>query len=109
MNKLISLFLFFFMSNGLLLAQDLLHIKIDSVNSTYDEFNPVLSPDGTTLYLTRRGHASNIAGVVDQGDIWYAKRTQEGWTRLTHAGDIINHRGLNGVVGFSRTDKECIY
>ena len=100
MNKLICSFLLFLICNGLL-AQDLLHIKIDSINSTYDEFNPMLSPDGTTLYVTRRGHASNIAGVIDQGDIWYARSTQEGWTPLIHAGDVINHQGLNGVVGFS--------
>ncbi len=100
MNKLISSFLLFFIFSGLQ-AQDLLHIKIDSVNSSYDEFNPVLSPDGTTLYVTKRGHASNVAGVIDQGDIWYAKRTQEGWSKLRHGGDVINHQGLNGVVGFS--------
>lgn len=100
MNKLICSFFLFLICNGLL-AQDLLHIKIDSINSTYDEFNPMLSPDGTTLYVTRRGHASNIAGVIDQGDIWYARSTQEGWTPLIHAGDVINHQGLNGVVGFS--------
>ena len=82
-------------------SQDLLHIRLDSINSAYDEFNPVLSPDGQTLYVTRRGHAANVAGVIDQGDIWYANKLESGWSGLKHAGPIINHQGLNGVVGFS--------
>ena len=100
MRKLIP-FIILLSSFTTLIGQDLRHIKIDSVNSSYDEFNPVLSPDGQTLYVTKRGHAANVAGVIDQGDIWFATRTETGWTKLRHAGNVINHQGLNGVVGFS--------
>ncbi|GHE63275.1 OmpA family protein [Roseivirga thermotolerans] len=82
-------------------AQEPNHLKIDSLNSSYDEHSPVLSPDGQTLYFTRVGHAANIGGVLDRGDIWLSRKTKSGWSRPEHAGKTINHPGLNGVVGFS--------
>lgn len=101
MIKRLLVYHLLFCLSSTVLAQDLMHIRIDSVNSSFDEFNPVVSPDGNTLYVTKRGHAQNIAGVIDQGDIWYANKTASGWTKLMHAGKVINHQGLNGVVGFS--------
>lgn len=83
-------------------AQDLAHAKIDSINSTYDEQNPVLSPDGNTLFFTRTGHPENVGGVVDKGDIWFTTKTENGsWSLPQHAGGKINHASLNGVMGFS--------
>lgn len=82
-------------------GQDLAHIRLDSVNSSYDEHSPMLSPDGKRLYFTRSGHPANIGGVLDRGDIWYSEKTDEGWSGPIHAGEVINHPGLNGVVGFS--------
>ena len=82
------------------------HIKIDSVNSSYDEQNPVLSPDGNTLYFTRSGHPENVGGLIDKGDIWYSQRKPDGgWSTPVHGGNVINHPGLNGVVGFSADGK----
>lgn len=82
-------------------AQEVQHQKIENINSAYNEFNPVLSPDGNRLYFTRAGHAANIGGVIDRGDIWYSNVTDSGYTKPVHAGKVINHQGLNGVVGFS--------
>jgi len=83
-------------------AQELAHIKLDSLNSNYDEHSPILSPDGQTLYFTVAGHPVNVGGVIDQGDIWFATKTSAGWTSAQHAGEVLNHPGLNGVVGFSQ-------
>ncbi|HEY9116610.1 MAG TPA: hypothetical protein VIN11_02225, partial [Roseivirga sp.] len=77
------------------------HIKIDSLNSTYDEHSPIVSPDGQKIYLVRSGHPMNVGGAIDPGDIWYAEKTENGWSEPAHAGNLINHSGLNGVVGFS--------
>lgn len=93
------LFVFIFLSI-LTQAQDG-RIAIDSINSTYDEHSPVLSPDGQRLYFTRAGHPANVAGVIDQGDIWYADKEGDSWSKPQHAGNVLNHSGLNGVVGFS--------
>ncbi|MBO3696935.1 OmpA family protein [Roseivirga sp. E12] len=84
-----------------LTGQELAHIRIDGINSSYDEHSPMLSPDGQTLYFTRAGHPANIGGVLDQGDIWLSQKTSNGWSQPVHAGAAINHPGLNGVVGFS--------
>jgi len=107
-KRLLVLLVFTCLSIAEVNAQNPMHIKIDSINSSYDEFNPVLSPDGNTLYVTKRGHAQNIAGVIDLGDIWYATKTANGWSKLKHGGEVINHQGLNGVVGFS-TDGNRMY
>lgn len=95
-------------SSFTLKGQDLKHIQVDSINSSYDEHSPVLAPDGNRLYFTRSGHPANIGGVLDRGDIWYAEKKNEGWSQPIHAGNIINHSGLNGVVGFS-ADGKVIY
>lgn len=76
-------------------------IQLDSINSSYDEKNPVLSPDGQRLYFVRSGHPQNEGGVIDMGDIWYAEKDSAGyWRRPVHAATI-NHKGLNGIAGFS--------
>ncbi len=82
-------------------AQKLAHIRIEGINSSYDEHSPMLSPDGQTLYFTRAGHPANVGGVLDEGDIWISRKTDNGWSQPMHAGSDINHPGLNGVVGFS--------
>lgn len=82
-------------------GQQTAHITLDSINSSYDEHSPMLSPDGQRLYFTRSGHPANIGGVLDQGDIWYAEKSGDGWSGPIHGGSVINHPGLNGVVGFS--------
>lgn len=82
-------------------GQELAHIKIAGINSSYDEHSPMLSPDGQTLYFTRAGHPANIGGVLDLGDIWFSKKAGDGWSQPVHAGTELNHPGLNGVVGFS--------
>lgn len=96
-----GIFLIGFLSVFYTQAQVESHIKIDGLNSSYDEHSPALSPDGNTLYFTRSGHAANVGGVIDRGDIWYSIKTDSGWTQPAHAGNLINHPGLNGVVGFS--------
>lgn len=85
------------------------HIKIDSINSAYDEQNPRLSPDGKKLYFTRSGHPQNVGGKIDKGDIWYSDLKSDGtWSEAKNAGNVINHPGLNGIAGFS-ADGKTIY
>ena len=102
---LIALCFLIFLSSTGLYGQETAHITLDSINSSYDEHSPVLAPDGQRLYFTRSGHPANIGGVLDQGDIWYAEKSGDGWSGPIHAGREINHPGLNGVVGFSADGK----
>lgn len=95
-------------SSPVLNGQQTAHITLDNINSSYDEHSPMLGPNGQRLYFTRSGHPANIGGVLDQGDIWYAEKSGDGWSRPIHAGEDINHPGLNGVVGFS-ADGQRLY
>jgi len=62
-----------------LLARGLVTEQLDkSVNSDYSEMNPLLSPDGKTLYFSRKNHPENVGGVNDKEDIWYF-RAGLGW------------------------------
>lgn len=70
------------------------------LNTQFDEQNPVLSPDGQTLYFTRSNHPQNIGGERDPGDIWYSTLGPEGWSRAIHASKI-NSYDWNGVIGFT--------
>ncbi|MBX2966777.1 MAG: OmpA family protein [Cyclobacteriaceae bacterium] len=71
------------------------------VNTTYDEQNPVVSPDGRTLYFTVSNHPQNVGGQRDPGDIWVSQWLGNGWSAPVHAGPTLNNRGYNAVAGFS--------
>lgn len=82
-------------------AQVLSSESFRSVNSYYDEQNPMLSPDGQTLFFTVSNHPSNIGGKKDPGDIWYSRLTGGQWSAPIHAGTLLNDRAYNAVAGFS--------
>lgn len=72
----------------------------DLINSPYDEQNPVISPDGRTLYFTRANHPENIGGEIDPGDIWYSNVMPDGkWSTPVNA-RTLNNTSWNGVLGF---------
>jgi OmpA-OmpF porin, OOP family len=76
------------------------------INSPYDEQNPVISPDGKTLYFTIANHPENIGGKKDPGDIWIALWMGDSWSAPVHAGSVLNNRGYNGVAGLSYDGSE---
>ncbi|HTJ47927.1 MAG TPA: OmpA family protein [Cyclobacteriaceae bacterium] len=53
-----------------------------NVNSDYNEMNPLLSPDGKTLYFSRQNHPENSGGVKDKEDIWYSELDSAGHWQL---------------------------
>jgi OmpA-OmpF porin, OOP family len=78
------------------------------VNSVYDEQNPVISPDGQTLFLTIRNHPDNVDGRRDPGDIWIASWMGDHWSAPFHAGNLLNDRGYNTVAGFSPDGSQLV-
>jgi len=85
-----------------LFAQRLNNNAFQKVNSSYDELNPVISPDGKTLFVTIANHPSNIGGKKDQGDIWVSTPGEDNqWSAPVHAGSAINNAGFNAVAGMS--------
>jgi OmpA-OmpF porin, OOP family len=90
-----------------LLAQRLSNNSFQLVNSSYDELNPVVSPDGGTLYITIANHPGNVGGKKDQGDIWYSVLSENNqWSAPRHGGNSINDAGYNAVAGFSAEGSE---
>lgn len=71
------------------------------INSSFDEQNPVLSPDGKTLYFTIGNHPSNVGGKKDPGDIWFSRKEGSQWSNPVHAGAMVNNGAYNAVAGFS--------
>jgi outer membrane protein OmpA-like peptidoglycan-associated protein len=72
-----------------------------SVNSTYSEIAPVISPDGQTIYIARQNHPSN-EGAEKLYDVWFATRKSDGaWSELERMGKPINNEGDNLVIAVS--------
>ncbi|HTF18276.1 MAG TPA: OmpA family protein [Chryseolinea sp.] len=82
-----------------LLASGILIEALDkNVNSEYDELNPLLSPDGKTLYFSRRNHPENIGGTTDKEDIWFSELDASGqWQLARNMGTKFNNGGPNFV------------
>lgn len=76
------------------------------VNSPYDEQQPVISPDGKTLYFTVANHPQNLGGKKDPGDIWLSLWLAGSWSAPVHAGTVLNNKGYNAVAGFSADGTE---
>lgn len=81
-----------------LLASGILIEALDNnVNSEYKELNPLLSPDGKTLYFSRQNHPENIGGVQDKEDIWYSELDSAGRWQLARNMESLNNAGPNFV------------
>jgi OOP family OmpA-OmpF porin len=72
-----------------------------TVNSPFDELQPVLSPDRRLLFFTIANHPKNVGGKRDPGDIWYSVFSGDQWSEPIHGGAMINDRTYNAVAGMS--------
>jgi len=78
-----------------------------SLNTPYDELNPVVAPDGKTLFITIASHPGNVGGKKDPGDIWISELTAtDQWSAPVHGGPLINNAAFNGVAGFSSDGRD---
>ena len=81
-----------------LLASGILIEVLDkNINTEYKELNPLLSPDGKTLYFSRQNHPQNIGGVEDKEDIWYSELDSAGRWQLAQNLGALNNAGPNFV------------
>ncbi|TAH25432.1 MAG: OmpA family protein [Cytophagales bacterium] len=69
------------------------------INTEYDEYSPVISPDGNTLYFARLGHPGNVAGEAKGDlDIWYSNKQKNGkWSEAKNLGAPLNNKDHNFV------------
>jgi OmpA-OmpF porin, OOP family len=68
-----------------------------NVNSDFNELNPLLSPDGKTLYFSRRNHPENAGGITDKEDIWYSELDSSGHWQLAKNMSNFNNAGPNFI------------
>jgi OOP family OmpA-OmpF porin len=81
-----------------MLASGILIEALDkNINSDYKELNPLLSPDGKTLYFSRQNHPENVGGVQDKEDIWYSQLDSSGRWQLARNMSPLNNGGPNFV------------
>jgi len=70
------------------------------VNTSYKEFGPMPTKDGTRLYFSRQGHPENTGGSNDE-DIWYSEfdEVNQSWTKAINMGPPLNTVGPNFITG----------
>lgn len=88
-----------------LLSKGLVVEQLDTnVNSDFSEYNPLLSPDGKTLYFSRKNHPENAGGTSDKEDIWYSELGADGkWSLAKNMGSQFNNNQPNFVNTVSAT------
>ncbi|UII28425.1 OmpA family protein [Fulvivirga maritima] len=81
----------------------------ENVNSKYKEYKPLLSPDGKTLYFSRKHHPDNVGGVNDPEDIWFSELDENGeWKLAQNAGPSLNNSGPNFVSSVTPDGKSVL-
>lgn len=74
-----------------------------NINSPYPEMGPLVSPDGKTLYFSRRGDPKDQGGKGDLEDIWYSEwdETTQSWGEAKNIGGPLNNVGPNFINSIS--------
>ncbi len=72
-----------------------------SINTTYSEIKPIISPDGKTLFFSRKNCPGNVNGKEDEQDIYYSKLKNGRWQPAKNIGSPLNNKFPNGVSSVS--------
>ncbi|WP_276343919.1 OmpA family protein [Aquirufa aurantiipilula] len=107
--RMMKYVIFFLLFLGLLdiQAQKLPENLGSAINSDYSELNPVMAPDGKTLYFGRKNHPSNKYGtsgsetIAGSQDIWYSERIGDVWSTAKRMPDVLNRDQYNTILSIS--------
>ncbi len=104
MKKYLALLLLLTAVNATITAQNgFLPENLEVVNSEYEEANPVLSPDGNTLYFMRINHYKNKYGIEGSQDIWFSTIDPNGnFTEPQRASDSLNIAQYNSLFAVTK-------
>lgn len=78
----------------------------ENVNSASEEFAPVLSPDGTLLFITRDDNP-DIHGL-EKDDIWYSQLVNNQWSAAAKMPAPLNNKGDCGVISVSADNQTLL-
>jgi outer membrane protein OmpA-like peptidoglycan-associated protein len=77
------------------------------VNSRHQEFAPIISSDGKTLFYTR--NYLSVFGKEKDQDVWYSVQDKDGnWTKSKNMGYPINTDDKNAVFAVSADGREIL-
>lgn len=71
-----------------------------NVNSPFGEIGPVITQDGKTLYIDRKGHPENTPGSAND-DIWITHNHNGNWEKVKNIGWPLNNNSHNFVLSIS--------
>lgn len=81
----------------------------DGVNTEYNEVNPVLSPDGKTLYFGRWNHPLNYYKQYNTLDVWFSELQPDGsWGPAIHMDNYINTSRYNAILGITSDGRQML-
>ena len=98
---------FFLLISSSLMAQKTPENLGSAVNSEYSELNPVISPDGRTLYFGRKSHPANRYGVKGSEtisgsqDIWFSEKVGDTWSSARRLSEVLNRDQYNTILSIS--------
>jgi len=75
----------------------------ENINSPFSEIRPLLSPDGQTLYFSRKNHKDNAGGLKDEEDIWHSSWNEalQAWEPAENIGAPLNNKERNFISSIS--------
>ena len=83
--------------------------KLSSIiNSDYQEVRPLISPDGMTLYFSRRNHPENFGGAKDFQDIWVSHYIDGDWSQPATLEAPINNKKTNTLCSITSDGKYAL-
>jgi outer membrane protein OmpA-like peptidoglycan-associated protein len=81
----------------------------ENVNSEYSEINPILSPDGKTLYFNRVNHPENFYGIYDSQDIWMSTLQDDNtWSTAVRLPNTINRVRHNAILSIAQDGQSVL-
>ena len=74
-----------------------------NVNSPHEDLAPVITPDGNTIYFTRKNHPENQFGTEQTEDTWVTvfDAGSESWSKAQNMGKSFNDQKVNGIQAIS--------
>ncbi len=102
--------------NGIELKKKNTRALIDNVgtaiNSVFDDYNPVLAPDGSYMVFTsRRGEKKDLKSLVDHKffeDIYESKKDLKSWSEAVNIGSPVNTKWNDAAVALSDEGKKMV-